>query len=82
MGEGLGGAKKSSKLSPIGGDGGGHKNMKKTYVSPLMVEVNVEAEQMLAASVAMHSDKDVDTSVAGQQLDGGRRGEWGNLWQQ
>ena len=25
--------------------------MKKTYVSPLMTEVNVEAEQMLAASL-------------------------------
>ena len=53
--------------------------MKKTYVSPLMVEVNVEAEQMLAASVAMYSDKEVDTSNGGQ-LGGERRGEWGNLW--
>ena len=53
--------------------------MKKTYVSPLMVEVNVEAEQMLAASVAMHSDKEVDTSNGGQLgKDNGR--EWGNLW--
>ena len=54
--------------------------MKKTYVSPLMTEVNIEAAQMLAASVAMHSDKTVDTSAPGAQLDGGRRGEWGNLW--
>ena len=53
--------------------------MKKTYVSPLMVEVNVEAEQMLAASLQMHSDKTVDTSDGGQ-LSGGNRGEWGNLW--
>ncbi len=54
--------------------------MKKTYVSPLMVEVNVEAEQMLATSVAMYSDKEVDTSKDGGQLgkDNGR--EWGNLW--
>ena len=53
--------------------------MKKTYVSPLMTEVNVEAEQMLAASVAMHSDKEVDTSNGGQLgKDNGR--EWGNLW--
>ena len=57
--------------------------MKKTYVSPLMTEVNIEAAQMLAASLGVNSDenKSVDTSVAGQQLDGGRRGEWGNLWQ-
>jgi len=52
--------------------------MKKTYVSPLMTEVNVEAEQMLAVSVKM-SDKTVDTSNGGQ-LGGNHRGEWGNLW--
>ena len=60
-------------------EGATHTNMKKTYVSPLMVEVNVEAEQMLAASLQMHSDKTVDTSNGGQ-LSGGSRGEWGNLW--
>ena len=53
--------------------------MKKTYVSPLMVEVNVEAETMLAASIKI-SDKTVDTSADGAQLSGGSRGEWGNLW--
>ena len=55
--------------------------MKKTYVSPLMTEVNVEAEQMLAASVKIGGDdQTVDTSVSGNQLgkDNGR--EWGNLW--
>ena len=60
-------------------EGATHTNMKKTYVSPLMSEVNVEAEQMLAASLQMHSDKTVDTSNGGQ-LGGGRRGQWGNLW--
>ena len=54
--------------------------MKKTYVSPLMVEVNVEAESMLAASLQMNSDKTVDTSAEGGQLSGGSRGTWGNLW--
>ena len=49
--------------------------MKKTYFTPLMVEVNVEAEQMLAASLKMDNDKTVDTSN-GEQLSGGRRGEW------
>ena len=57
--------------------------MKKTYISPLMSEVNVEATNMLAASLGINSDenKSVDTSIAGQQLDGGRRGSWGDLWQ-
>ena len=59
-------------------EGATHINMKKTYVSPLMSEVNVEAEQMLAASMKL-SDKEVDTVNDGQ-LGGGRRGQWGNLW--
>ena len=53
--------------------------MKKTYVSPLMVEVNVEAESMLAASLKLDGNNTVDTSNGGQ-LAGGSRGEWGNLW--
>ena len=53
--------------------------MKKNYVSPLMVEVNVEAEAMLATSLKMDGNKTVDTSDGGQ-LSGGHRGEWGNLW--
>ena len=55
--------------------------MKKTYISPLMVEVAVEAEQMLAASVKIgDNEQTVDTSVSGNQLGGGHRGTWGNLW--
>ena len=54
--------------------------MKKNYVSPLMVEVNVEAESMLAASLQINNEKTVDTSNGGQ-LSGGHRGTWGNLWQ-
>ena len=54
--------------------------MKKIYVSPLMVEVNVEAEQMLAASLKLDNENTVDTSKDGAQLGGDRRGEWGNLW--
>ena len=53
--------------------------MKKTYISPLMSEVNVEAASMLAASVRMHEET-VDTSNGGQ-LGGERRGSWGDLWQ-
>ena len=53
--------------------------MKKAYVSPLSTEVNVAAENMLAASVKI-SNKTVDTSSEGAQLGGNSRGEWGNLW--
>ena len=60
-------------------EGATHINMKKTYVSPLMSEVNVEAEQMLAASIKL-SNQEIDTTVEGGQLGGGRRGQWGNLW--
>ena len=55
--------------------------MKKTYVSPLMVEVNVEAEPILAGSLRLDGNKSVDTSEDDAQLSGGRRGEWGNLWE-
>ena len=54
--------------------------MKKTYVSPLMVEVNVETESMLAASLKLDNENTVYTSNGGQ-LSGDRRGTWGNLWE-
>ena len=55
--------------------------MKKNYVSPLAVEVNIAAaESMLAGSLQINSEKTVDTSAQGGQLSGGSRGEWGNLW--
>ena len=57
------------------------QDLKKTYVSPLMTEVNIEAAQMLAASLNINNNQTVDTSKDGAQLGGGRRGEWGNLWQ-
>ena len=53
--------------------------MKKNYVSPLMVEVNVEAEAMLAASIKMDNEKTVDTSNGGQLGKENDR-QWGNLW--
>ena len=55
--------------------------MKKTYISPLMSEVNIEATNMLAASLGVNNEKTVDTSEAGQQLGSERRGSWGDLWQ-
>ncbi len=55
--------------------------MKKTYISPLMVEVAVEAEQMLAASLKIGGDdQTVDTSVNGNQLGGDNNRQWGDLW--
>ena len=54
--------------------------MKKTYVSPLSTEVNVAAENMLAASNLEIKSGSVDTSKEGAQLGGNSRGEWGNLW--
>ena len=52
--------------------------MKKNYISPLATEVNVEATNMLAASLQLNGDKEVDTSTG--QLSSGHRGQWGNLW--
>ena len=54
--------------------------MKKVYVSPLATEVNVEATNMLAASLKLDKENTVDTSNGGQ-LSSGHRGQWGNLWQ-
>ena len=54
--------------------------MKKIYVSPLALEVNVEATNMLAASLKLNNEKTVDTSNGGQ-LSSGNRGQWGDLWQ-
>ena len=60
-------------------EGASYKNMKKEYISPLVVEVNVEATNMLAASLQLNGNKEVDTSTG--QLSIGRRGTWGNLWE-
>ena len=54
--------------------------MKKVYSAPLATEVNIEATNMLAASLKIDGDKTVDTSADGGQLSSGHRGEWGNLW--
>ena len=44
--------------------------MKKNYTAPLMVEVNVATESMLATSLKLDSDKTVDTSNGGQLAGG------------
>lgn len=54
--------------------------MKKTYLSPLMEEVSVATENIIAASFNKDENVDVDTSTPGGQLGNTNRGEWGNLW--
>ena len=54
--------------------------MKKNYVSPLAVEVSIDAASMLATSVAINSEKSVDTSADGAQLGKENDRQWGNLW--
>ena len=61
-------------------EGANYKNMKKVYSAPLATEVNIEATNMLAASLKLDGNKTVDTSADGGQLSSGHRGEWGNLW--
>ena len=45
-----------------------------------MVEVNVEAESMLAASLKLDNEKTVNTSNEGAQLGKENDRQWGNLW--
>lgn len=43
--------------------------------------MNIETVEMMAASLRIGGDDEtVDTSVSGNQLGHGRRGTWGNLW--
>jgi hypothetical protein len=57
--------------------------MKKTYITPSVETIKVSAVNMLAASLLMHSDKEVDT--ASEQLgreDNGPSapGVWDSEW--
>ena len=59
--------------------------MKKTYITPSVETIKVSAVNMLAASLQMFSDKEVDTSDAGVQLgreDNGSSapGVWDSEW--
>lgn len=56
--------------------------MKRNYIAPAMTEINIETEVMIAESLPIggSGSGNLDTSVPGTQLGGGRRGEWGNLW--
>jgi len=51
--------------------------MKKTYIIPSIEVVNIEAVEMLAASIR------IDREARGDQQLGNERGEdrqWGNIW--
>ena len=50
---------------------------KKIYIAPEMEEMNVEAMEMIASSLAMYGDEKLD---AENQLGNRRRGTWGNFW--
>ena len=52
---------------------------KETYIAPEMELMNIETVEMMAtSSLNMYGDTEVDTTT--DQLAGGRRGTWGNLW--
>ena len=48
--------------------------MKKAYTKPTTVEVKFEAQGMIAASLQMHSDKEINTAEQGAQLT--NKGGW------
>ena len=50
---------------------------KKTYITPEMEIMNVETVEMIATSLAMYEDEELDVS---EQLGNRRRGTWGNFW--
>jgi len=50
--------------------------MKKIYMQPASHVVDIQSEGMIAASLGIHSDKEVDTSVNGGQLTN-KKGMWG-----
>lgn len=58
--------------------------MKKTYIAPSVEVIKVGAISMLAASLGLHDNTDVDTSEEGAQL--GREDDHTpsrpNLWEQ
>lgn len=51
------------------------KNMKKIYVTPSTMEIEIETLEMLAASAPRYRSTLENTS------NNKSRGEWGNLWE-
>ncbi len=52
--------------------------MKKIYLTPVITEMKIETESMIAASLNMMNET-VDTKNGGQYSNE-RRDQWGNLW--
>ena len=50
--------------------------MKKEYIAPFAVEVDITAENLLISSVPVKEDE----VGAGEAWSNDRRGDWGNLW--
>lgn len=54
--------------------------MKRAYSSPQAIEINVEAEKIIADSLTVfNNDKYIDTSQGGQ-LGKGYRNSWDDIW--
>ena len=53
--------------------------MKKTYITPEVEEINVEAAAMIASSPVTLGTSE-DTIDSADALGNERRGRWGNLW--
>lgn len=58
------------------------KDMKKTYITPEVEVIKVGAISMLAASLGVNNDKEVDTSGDGGQLGREDNPSRPNLWEQ
>lgn len=55
--------------------------MKKTYITPIIVAVGLDASDLMAISLAIDNDKNVDTSMDGVQL--GRKNDRSySIWEQ
>ena len=50
---------------------------KKAYIAPEMEVMNVETETMIAMSVVVDGEGQDDVVTSSR----GRRGSWGNLWE-
>lgn len=55
--------------------------MKREYVAPKVLEVNVETVNVLATSLYIDGETYVNTEEDGVLLSGRRRGKWGDLWE-
>ena len=53
--------------------------MKRAYSSPQTIEINVEAEKIIADSLNVFNKENLDTSQGGQ-LGKGYRNSWDDIW--